>query len=84
MDLAYLRRQGVAIEYLWAEDHYERLPTLAGELVRRQVAVIVAGGGPVTALAAKATTTTIPIVFTAVSDPVRTGLVANLTVQAVT
>ena len=67
----------MAIEYRWAEDQINRLPKLAAELVRRRVAVIVAGAPPA-ALAAKAATTTIPIVFGVGEDPVRIGLVASL------
>src|SRR5262245_46981014 len=69
--------QNIAIEYRWAEGQYDRLPALAVELVRRQVAVLVAGDGP-SALAAKAATTTVPIVFNTGIDPVQVGLVTSL------
>ena len=77
-EAGYFEGQNIAIEYRWAEGHYERLPSLAADLVQRGVAVMVTTGGEPSALAAKAATATIPIVFTTGGDPVKVGLVESL------
>ena len=74
----YVEKQNLTIEYRWADDQYDRLPGLTAELVGLQAGVIVAAGGPVSAIAARKVTSTVPIVFTTISDPVRSGLVASI------
>jgi putative ABC transport system substrate-binding protein len=76
-DGGFIDGQNVRIESRWAQGHFDRIPALAQELVRMPVAVLVAGGGQTVAMAAKATTSTIPIVFAIGGDPVRLGLTAS-------
>src|SRR5436309_1069308 len=77
-EAGFVEGQNLAVNFRWAEGSYDRLPALAAELVGLRVVVLFAAGGPPSTFAAKAATSTIPIVFSAVSDPVGLGLVASL------
>jgi len=77
-ETGFVEGQNLVIAFRWAEGRYEQLRDLAAELVGMHVAVLLAAGGPPSALAAKAATSTVPIVFSSVSDPVQLGLVASL------
>ena len=77
-EAGFVEGQNIVIAFRWAEGRYDRLPALAADLVALRVAVLFAAGGPPSALAAQAATSTIPIVFSAVNDPVRLGLVVSL------
>ena len=77
-EASYVEGQNILVDFRWAEGQYDLVPELAADLVRRQVALIVAGGGAAPALAVKAVTRTIPIIFISGGDPLRLGLVARL------
>jgi putative ABC transport system substrate-binding protein len=77
-EAGYLDGQNVTIEFRWAEGHYDRLPEMAADLVRRKVAVLAATGGALSVVAAKGATSTIPIVFTSGVDPIHAGFVTSL------
>ncbi len=77
-EAGFVEGQNLTVAFRWAEGHYDRLPALAAELVSLRVAVLYSAGGPPAALAAKAATSTIPIVFSTANDPVELGLVASL------
>ena len=77
-ETGFAETKNVIIEYRWAENHFDRLPALADDLANRDVDLIVAANGPASAVAAKHATSTIPILFTAVGDPIAAGLVTSL------
>ena len=77
-EAGYVEGRDVSIEYRWADNQYDRLPSMAAELLQRPLAAMVASGGSVPVQAAKAATVTVPIIFTAAAYPVEVGLVASL------